>query len=479
MSAAPKAYSTLFPVVQKLESQTAPLFQAEIRKQPTFAEGDPNQEQIKDALAERQARAAIALFRMGQTSELVPLLIHSPDPRLRSYILNWLEPLGAEPSKIAGVFESINPLARPIEADPPERMKTVLFHPETSQRRVLILALGTFATTAWQAAELETLTSKLLELYRTDPDAGIHGAAAWTLKQFGKAEDVKQVDGELAQQKPQPGQRWFVNGQRQTFTLVDAPVQFMIGSPESEPGRSSDETQQEADLIKPFAMATLEVTVAQYQKFVRSDSKYQEFGISQKTIDLCSPSTDGGSPMISVSWYGAAAYCNWLSKAEGIPEDQWCYQPNSEGKYDEGMTMVADVSTKTGYRLPTEEEWEFSCRAGTVTSRFYGQAGALLGRYAWFQDNGQLHAWPGGSLFPNELGASDMLGNVYEWILDASGGDTDQDINIRIMGNQWRLFRGGTYDDHPSVRFRSANRNNTEPSNWHWYGGFRLARTYP
>ena len=92
------------------------------------------QEDVKDRLAERQARAAIALVRMGKAEEVWSLLKHSADPRLRSFIINWLNPLGADPTLIAAELDLIDSKAKPMSAQGQQFMDAVLFQPETSQR---------------------------------------------------------------------------------------------------------------------------------------------------------------------------------------------------------------------------------------------------------------------------------------------------------------------------------------------------------
>jgi hypothetical protein len=149
-----------------------PLVTASVWHRPLVPEAD------KDALARRRARAAVALARLGQGLEVWPLLQHDADPRLRSYLVNWLGPLGADPGALAAALA--RPPAVPEEAPAPGRslMDAILFDPETSVRRALILALGRYGREGLSPGEREALIARLLELYRRDPDAGIHGAAS-------------------------------------------------------------------------------------------------------------------------------------------------------------------------------------------------------------------------------------------------------------------------------------------------------------
>ena len=175
MDADPKAYGAFFPIAQRQESKTLPLFQAEIAKKATIPDSDKDSEMVKDRLAERQARAAIALLRMGKASEIMPLLRHSADPRLRSFIVNWLNPLGADPKILAAELDRLTGDRQADPAQGQQLMDAMLFHPETSLRRALILALGTYGTEGLSPGEREPLTGKLLDLYRNDPDAASTG----------------------------------------------------------------------------------------------------------------------------------------------------------------------------------------------------------------------------------------------------------------------------------------------------------------
>jgi formylglycine-generating enzyme required for sulfatase activity len=192
--------------------------------------------------------------------------------------------------------------------------------------------------------------------------------------------------------------------------------------------------------------------------------------------------------MYGVSWYAAAAYCNWLSEEEGLAKDQWCYLPNQAGDYAEGMLIPADALQRTGYRLPAEAEWEYACRAGAVTSRYYGHSIDLLGAYARYQTNSRMRAWSCGSLLPNDLGLFDILGNMFEWCQENTNTSRSMNKEIGMEGkpvpetvhnNYARFLRGGSYFFHTAF-VRSAFRSNVvAPSSRNNDLGFRPARTYP
>jgi formylglycine-generating enzyme required for sulfatase activity len=393
-------------------------------------------DESKDQLAQRQARAAITLLRMGKVAEVVSLLRHSAEPRLRSLIVNWLSPLGADPRTLAAELNQLQATAKPAPAQGQQVMDAVLFHPETSIRRALILALGTYGTEGLSADEREPLITRLLHLYRNDPDAGIHGATAWVLRQWGLQDKVKEADAQLMKQKDGGERRWFVNSQGQTFAVIEGPVEFLMGSPPSEPDRQSTEVTRRRIIPRRFAIAAQEVSVREYQVFVVENP-----GLDHAQNDkLYSAGQDG--PMTNLSWYDAAAYCNWLSRQEGLSQ---CYEPNKSGKYADGMKIKTDALSLGGYRLPTEAEWEYACRAGARTSRYYGSDIDLLRRYAWYtQAGGSVRAQPCGRLLPNDLGLFDMLGNLHEWCLDVDPGAPHPQPLTADNGTTLRLLRGGS-----------------------------------
>src|SRR5439155_9281669 len=255
--------------------------------------------------------------------------------------------------------------------------------------------------------------------------------------------------------------------------VIPGPLEFLMGSPLTEAGRAPLELLHRQRIGRTFDIAAKEVTVEQFLKF-RSDRPYSK---------QCAPTAD--YPMNQVNWYDAAAYCNWLSKQEGIPPQQWCYLPDGTGEYRQGMKLAPNYLQREGYRLPSEAEWECACRSGTFTSRYYGETEELLGKYACYtKPAGDRWMLPPGTLKPNDLGLFDMLGNAQEWCQNIAkpyslgrGGKASMDIEFStdIRDTQVQVSRSGAFIFPQWVR--SASRSSCLPAYRDSDVGFRPART--
>jgi formylglycine-generating enzyme required for sulfatase activity len=190
--------------------------------------------------------------------------------------------------------------------------------------------------------------------------------------------------------------------------------------------------------------------------------------------------------VIGINWYEAVRYCNWLSLKEGIRESEWCYPKNIDSK--KPLMLSPNYLSGTGYRLPTEAEWEFACRSGTETARPFGESGVWMASYAWFLGNSDQRTHPVGSKKPNDLGLFDMLGNAIECtfqiydppgdylVRDKRGVALDREIPRTIEDRRDCMLRGGSFYYDASF-LRSANRNWNSPALRENTFGFRVART--
>ncbi len=184
-------------------------------------------------------------------------------------------------------------------------------------------------------------------------------------------------------------------------------------------------------------------------------------------------------PQGGITWYDAAAYCNWLSAKEEIAEEQWCYEPNAVGIYGPGMRIADDYLSRRGYRLPTEAEWEYACRAGSDTEYYFGNNVRHLRHYAACRNVADQPRRVGAAK-PNDFGLFDMSGNVAEWCQDAHGNQTTGLAKTQqvVLDKQDRVVRGGAFAD-PAPSLRSFSRSKCPPHERRSTVGFRVARTYP
>jgi len=284
-----------------------------------------------------------------------------------------------------------------------------------------------------------------------------------------------------------------ISGTRVTFDMVPIPGgKFRMGSPETEAGRQEDEGPVHEVTIEPFWMGKCEVTWDAYEIWsFKLDIKRREV-TGEKPTELdkfadavarpTAPYTDmtfrmgkEGYPAICMTQLAAKKYCEWL-KAK-------------TGRY---------------YRLPTEAEWEYACRAGTTTAYSFGDDPSKLGEYAWYGANsnkvtGNRKYQKVGEKKPNPWGLHDMHGNVAEWVLDAyDDGTFYKSLAGKTTPNPFnppkaeypRGARGGSWADDPEM-LRSAARRGSDPewkiqdpqlpqSQWYFtdalFVGFRVIR---
>jgi formylglycine-generating enzyme required for sulfatase activity len=223
---------------------------------------------------------------------------------------------------------------------------------------------------------------------------------------------------------------------------------FLMGSVDGEKGRKKDEGPVRTVSIAAFWMGAFEVTRDEFDVFYKDETTSENSTVDAVTrpsaqyVDLSwGMGKEGGYPVNSLSQYAALMYCRWLYNKTGV-----------------------------FYRLPTEAEWEYACRAGTTTRFYFGNEEKELDKYAWYEGNSNEKFQKTGMKLPNAWGLYDMLGNVSEWTLDHYDANrmevmADKSENPSVAPNKAKYpkaLRGGSYKDEAN-RLRCANRLQSEP----------------
>ena len=263
---------------------------------------------------------------------------------------------------------------------------------------------------------------------------------------------------------------------------------FLLGSPSSEKGRNEDEGPQHEVEISPFWMAKLEITWDVYEIWMTDldiarrklaeiepndrDKAADVFQLTQPTkpyTDMTFGMGKRGYPAICMTQHSCRTFCKWLTA--------------KTGRY---------------YRLPSEAEWEYACRAGTTTAYSFGDDPAQLGDYAWHSGNSSEKYQKVGKKKPNPWGLYDMHGNVAEFVLDqhdakfyaTCAGKTVQNPLAIPLTEYPRVVRGGSWNDGPEILRSAARIGSTEEwkekdpqepqSIWYFtdarFVGFRIVR---
>ncbi len=421
---------------------------------------------VNNVFVRVRTRTAAIWLNLGMEDAVWPLLKQASDPTARTELIHGFSPLMTSPADV------ISQLDR--DDDP-------------SIRQAMLLVAGQLVgppehrTPRWiELRRNDPLISQLLQIYQNDPDPGIHAAVAWTLRRYEQDAAMARIDNELRSQGVETDRQWYVNSAGHTMVIVPGPTYYRMGSPQTDPERDDNEVQHTQRIRRSFCIASHETTVGQFQRFVR-DTPYLQDRFSDRDAQ------HGSLPAAYIRWYDAAAFCNWLSDKDGIAREQWCYLPNREGRYEAGMQIAPNAIDRSGYRLPSEAEWEYACRAGTATVRFFGDTATYLGNYAVFRSNSNGTTRETGLEEPNGFGLFDILGNVAEWchdtyqLYDASERSTprfDASLPQQVDETTVRVVRGGSYIDGQS-RLRCGARTAAGPNTQAMTIGFRVARSYP
>jgi formylglycine-generating enzyme required for sulfatase activity len=281
---------------------------------------------------------------------------------------------------------------------------------------------------------------------------------------------------------PQPGEVWTEPVTGMEFVWVPG-GSFMMGSPVGEKDRDDDEGPVHQVQLDGFWLGKHEVTRGQFGMFVEAtgykteaDKEGGAWGYKGGKWDYhqglnwrqAGFAQDDSHPVVCVSWNDARDMAAWLSE-------------RGNGKF----------------QLPTEAQWEYACRGGTTTSRFWGENPDEACKYANVADqalqesitdwshkihncnDGYIYTAPAGSFRPNPFGLYDMLGNVWEWCADLYSKDDyskhQRLTAISMDAGAHRIIRGGGWNSYPR-RGRCAHRNNDDASRRHQFLGFRLSR---
>lgn len=222
---------------------------------------------------------------------------------------------------------------------------------------------------------------------------------------------------------------------------------FQMGSPIEEEGASNDEEQHQVTISKDYYLGVTEVTQGQYAKVMGTNPSHFQKRVIRK-------SDSSMYPVEQVSWEDAVEFCKKLSD---LPEEK------AAGRV---------------YRLPTEAEWEYACRAGSKTAYSFGEGSELLGDYSWFGGNCNNQTHPVGEKKANAWGIYDMHGNVWEWCSDWYGEYPKGAVSDPVgpLKGSGRVYRGGSWGNE-AASYRSAYRNWSSPDDRiiNFGNGFRLA----
>ncbi len=417
-------------------------------------------EQAKLLMAERFHRSTSSKERV----KLAMLALHLGDPQLAMVVTDATK----DPDQRTLWIHQLPDWHGPIN--------DLIGHAETSNHQPLVsailLGLGLIEPVAWSRTDRERIEAKLAK-WLTSDQPGVQGAAKWlAATRMTSVNDSSKTNSES-----------YDRSKIRSFDMV--PIQagiFQMGN-EDPSLQYTGRTAHEVRLTRDFLIADREVSIEEYRRFLE-DEEYPEDAKPKEhqawTYDeVVSPTSQ--HPVQRITWDEAVLYCNWLSLREGFkPVYVLNGKQTIEGDRGETIEFLdwKRDEQADGYRLPTEAEFEYACRAGTSSSYFFGNDRSFLHYYAAWSNNSRVPAGICGSHLPNPWGLFEMHGNVWEWSDDwYRDFPSDQEIDPRgVQPHPFgKVFRGGgvcTFSGDPV----SCSRGRALPNVRYLNLGFRVAR---
>ena len=314
-----------------------------ILKQPLSAD---RSEEEKDTVTSRQANAAISLFELGQPEALADALasVKDGDRRMQTWMVARFSRAAASESTLRSHLEGALALLHNHANGGSTNSDEIAY--------ASALIVGNFAEQPWCHDYTKSAVDLLARLFQSHPDSGVHSAAEWALRKWEGDEAVNRLRETLCGKPAIEGGGWYVDSACHTMAIVNDPGKFAIGSPSDEPGRETDEVLRTVEISYSYCVSTMEITQADFCRLVPelSDRFPNDFSL------------DAESPANDVTLVDAMKYCRRLSESIGVPEEEMCYPPVD--KMDSSLVPDVARTSKTGYRLLTNSEWEYVCRTG-------------------------------------------------------------------------------------------------------------------
>ena len=511
--ATPEQYKVLYPLVA---ASPAPSTVKDLSKIAATLPPTEMGSLERIAFGQQRANSAVTLLRLGAREKVLPVFDMTDDPQALTQFIFRCHDRGV---RVEEILDLLSITTQSVSEGPRRNVRELY---------AVLLALGEYPLSDIPESRREALLKQLADSYRSDPSSGVHGAAGWLLRQWGQADTAREIDQTAV---PYTTEReWFTlaitvtpksppkpkkkpaedKGEKESkteqsaegdetkkaeredpkpeplpqktfyYTFVVFPAgESEIGSASDEPDRikrEKTEDRHSVTLTRPFALLDREITMEELIAFK------PPFAGTMK--QLASKPTDGG---FAADWYDSVSFCRWLSTQSGIAEEGQSYaSPESLTKeaYPREPTPSANWAPRnwplqlgqSGFRLPTESEWEVASRSGGRTAYGFGSEVGLLGRFGWFQENSGKQVHPPRELRPSVRGLFDMHGNLFEWTHDWYSDYVEGNVVDPMVseGGSYRVSRGGSWlNDAASCR--SAFRSTCDPTFRSDDSGFRLA----